>query len=315
MKNAGAVEDIKIGIVGLDSSHAPRYTELLHESGHPHHVPGARVVAAYPGGSPDWELSYSRLPGFQRTLENEFGVPIFDSIDAVAEAADALMILSVDGRVHPAQFEVAARWEKPIYVDKPFACTLDGARDMAAWARQRNAPVFSSSVWRFAGGLPRAREAVGGVCHVADLHGMWPLHPGLHGWSFYGVHHIELLYALMGAGCRRVTCRQEGPHETITGFWPDDRVGTITTNHEKESPFGGQVTGAQGQAALLDLGDALLALYAAFLRQALGFFRGQPSPVPLSETCETIAFLESAWQSRRQNGVSVSLPRISTDEG
>ena len=48
---AGA--DIKVGIIGTDTSHAPAFTRILNDPSNPDHIPGAKVVAAYPGGSPD----------------------------------------------------------------------------------------------------------------------------------------------------------------------------------------------------------------------------------------------------------------------
>ncbi|GAB5562866.1 MAG: Gfo/Idh/MocA family oxidoreductase [Synoicihabitans sp.] len=307
---SGLSSEIKIGIVGLDSSHAPKYTELLQDTSHPHHVSGGRIVAAYAGGSDNWELSYARLPGFRAEMADRFDVPIHDSIEAVAEASDALMILSVDGRVHRAQFETVttAAPGKPIYVDKPLACAKSEAQAMAGRAAASDTPVFSSSVWRFAPGVIKAQAAMAGGSQKAKLHGMWPLHPGLHGWAFYGVHHIELLYALMGSGCERVRCENEGSHETITGYWPHGRTGTITTDHEKETPFAGEITGGDGQPLALDLEVTISELYSAFLTKALEFFRGDPVPVPLTETCETIAFLESAWRSRESAGEVMPLP-------
>lgn len=47
-------KEIKIGIIGLDTSHVAAFTELLFVKEHPYHVAGAAVVAAYPGGSADF---------------------------------------------------------------------------------------------------------------------------------------------------------------------------------------------------------------------------------------------------------------------
>ena len=45
--------DIRLGIIGTDTSHTPQFTRILNDDHDPEHVPGARVVAAYKGGSPD----------------------------------------------------------------------------------------------------------------------------------------------------------------------------------------------------------------------------------------------------------------------
>src|SRR5690554_1651592 len=96
---------LKIGIIGLDTSHATIFTELLNDREHPFHVSGGTVVAAYPGGSADFELSYSRIEGYTKIVRDQFNVQIMQSPEAVAELSDAILLLSVDGRVHLEQFK------------------------------------------------------------------------------------------------------------------------------------------------------------------------------------------------------------------
>lgn len=302
-------ELIKIGLVGLDSSHCVEYARLFHDEQHAHHVPGARIVAAYPGGSPDWELSYSRVEGFRHQMENEFGVSIVGSIEEVAEASDAIMILSVDGRMHREQFEVISRTGKPAYVDKPLCLNTADAERLAAFAKSTDTRVFSSSVWRFSRGLDEALTVLNRSCHHAYLHGQWPLYEGLHGWLYYGIHQVEMLYAAMGAGCQKVSCVREGASEVLTGFWPHGRLGTIATNHDEKRPFGGLLYGDQASASV-EVKDGKYDRYSAFLRAYLAFCRGEEAPVSLSETLETIAFFEAASQSAGLGGLKVELKTL-----
>ena len=44
---------IRVGIIGLDTSHAPAFAKRLNAAGDPQHGPGARGGAAYPKGSDD----------------------------------------------------------------------------------------------------------------------------------------------------------------------------------------------------------------------------------------------------------------------
>jgi hypothetical protein len=55
---------LRLGIIGLDTSHVLRFTELLNDPSNPDHVAGARVVAAFKGGSPDMEQSATRIERF-----------------------------------------------------------------------------------------------------------------------------------------------------------------------------------------------------------------------------------------------------------
>ncbi|HVV71145.1 MAG TPA: oxidoreductase, partial [Verrucomicrobiae bacterium] len=49
---AGAAE-LRIGIIGCDTSHVVAFTETFNNPSSPGHVPGGKVVAAFKGGSPD----------------------------------------------------------------------------------------------------------------------------------------------------------------------------------------------------------------------------------------------------------------------
>src|SRR5688572_3464341 len=104
-------QELKIGLVGLDTSHVTAFAGLLNDPKHPHHVPGGSIVAAFPGGSPDMELSRSRVEGFTKTLREKFGVEMKETPEAVAEGVDLLFITSVDGRVHREQFERTVKFK------------------------------------------------------------------------------------------------------------------------------------------------------------------------------------------------------------
>ena len=53
--------DIRLGIIGTDTSHAVEFTKLLNDESAPDRIPGARVVAAFKGGSADIASSISRV--------------------------------------------------------------------------------------------------------------------------------------------------------------------------------------------------------------------------------------------------------------
>ena len=46
--------DLKIGLVGLDTSHCVAFTKCLKDPNNPEHVKGGKVVWAFPAGSPDF---------------------------------------------------------------------------------------------------------------------------------------------------------------------------------------------------------------------------------------------------------------------
>ena len=71
---ANAADELRIGMIGLDTSHVTAFTALLNDPKSPNHVSGAKVVAAFKGGSPDIESSWSRVEGYTKELREKYGV-------------------------------------------------------------------------------------------------------------------------------------------------------------------------------------------------------------------------------------------------
>ena len=118
--------EIRIGIVGTDTSHALQFAKLLQGDG-PDRVSGARIVAAYKGGSPDIPNSANRVDGFAAELASTYGVALCETIEEVVAQADAIMILSLDGRRHLEQARKVFPSGKPVFVDKPVAASVADA--------------------------------------------------------------------------------------------------------------------------------------------------------------------------------------------
>ncbi|HET6384824.1 MAG TPA: Gfo/Idh/MocA family oxidoreductase, partial [Armatimonadota bacterium] len=142
--------ELKLGLVGLDTSHCVAFAKLLNDPAAADHVPGGRVVAGFPGGSDDFELSRSRVTKFTEELRDQFGVTILESPEAVAEQVDAVLITSADGRVHLEQFRKIAPFGKPTFIDKPLAVTTADAKAIIELAMEQGVPMMSSSSLRFA---------------------------------------------------------------------------------------------------------------------------------------------------------------------
>ena len=60
---------LRIGMIGLDTSHVPTFTKLLNDSSEEYRIPGGRATTAYTrGGSKDFELSWGRVAGYTKEL-------------------------------------------------------------------------------------------------------------------------------------------------------------------------------------------------------------------------------------------------------
>ena len=301
---AGA-EDIRVGMIGLDTSHVVAFTKLLNNAGTPEHIPGARVVAAFKGGSDDIESSYSRVDRFTAELRDEYGVEIVDSIEKLCTMVDAIMLESVDGRPHLEQAKPVFEAGLPVFIDKPLAGSLADALEIARLAREHDVPWFSSSAYRYYESMQdlvqqdigELRGAISyGPCHLE------PHHPDLY---WYGVHPTEALYTLMGTGCETVVRTHTENTDVVTGVWADGKVGTLRGLRNQKTPhkviaFGTKAVAEQGAGS-----D-----YRPLVVEVVKFFQTKEPPIPPEETIEMFAFMEAADESKRQGGVPVKLKDV-----
>ncbi|MCI0391928.1 MAG: gfo/Idh/MocA family oxidoreductase, partial [Acidobacteria bacterium] len=119
-RTTAQTQEIKVGIIGLDTSHVTAFTKLLNDKSDHNHIPGARVVAAFKGGSPDVEASRTRIDRFTAELKDKWGVEIVGSIEELCKKVDAVLLESVDGRPHLNQVRPVFAAKKRVFIDKPF---------------------------------------------------------------------------------------------------------------------------------------------------------------------------------------------------
>ena len=292
----------KLGIIGLDTSHVSAFTKLLNDPKRE----GMKVVAAFPGGSPDIESSRSRVDGFTQELK-KLNVEIVDSIPDLISKVDAVLLESVDGRPHLAQALPVLKSGKPMFIDKPLAGSLADAIAIDMLGKKYNARWFSSSSLRFSPSIYRWRtdEALSKTIRGADAWSPCSLektHPDL---FWYGVHGVEILYTVMGEGCETVTRTAAGNIDLVVGVWKGGRVGTFRGIREGKADYG-----------VLVFGDKSIELtgkyegYAPLVEQFVTFFDGAPTPVANQETLEMFAFMEAAQQSKEKGGVPIKIADV-----
>jgi predicted dehydrogenase len=295
---------IKIGMVGLDTSHCPAFTGLLNDASHPYHVPGGQVVGAYPGGSAQFSNSRNRVEGFTAQLRDEFGIQIYDSIPALAADVDAILLESVDGRQHLEQFKELAAG-KPVYIDKPLTTSSSEAVEIACTAQHSDTPIMSCSSLRYAAGIvDLAQEGEVLSCEAFGPAALLDDYPGL---FWYGIHSAEMLFSLMGTGCQSARCIATPDLDVVIGEWEDGRLGVLRGTRVGKGQFGCVVHTDQATECSLALSSP--PYYYGLMQRVLEFFKTRTSPIEINETLEIIAFLEAADASRAQGGAVVELAK------
>ncbi|MDE5607976.1 MAG: Gfo/Idh/MocA family oxidoreductase [Muribaculaceae bacterium] len=300
---ATAADEIKVGIIGLDTSHSTAFTELLNdkESDDPY-VRQFEIVAAYPYGSRTIESSYNRIPGYIEEVKKH-GVTITESIAELLDMVDCVLLETNDGRIHFEQAEEVFRSGKPVYIDKPLGATIGQAIAICELAEEYGAPLFSSSALRFSPRNVELREGKFGPILGADCyspHKVEPTHPD---FGFYGIHGIETLYTLMGPGCVEVNrISSPGVADVVVGRWADGRIGTFRGIVDGPAIYGGTAFTPDGA---VEAGG--YAGYKVLLDQILDYLKTGNAPVSPQETLEIFAFMKASNMSRDQGGRIVTL--------
>jgi hypothetical protein len=104
---------LRVGIIGLDTSHVVAFTRVMNGGNPPAELAGIRVVAAYPGGSPDVASSRDRVAGFTAELRDKFMVAIVDSIDDLLGRVDVVLLESRSQARSPTRSRSSASPTKP----------------------------------------------------------------------------------------------------------------------------------------------------------------------------------------------------------
>lgn len=294
----------KVGIIGLDTSHSIEFTRLLNSPDDTLDYHGYKVIAAYPKGSSDIESAVSRIPGYTEEIKT-MGVEIVSSIAELLQKTDVILLETNDGRLHLEQAMQVIKAGKPMFIDKPVAASLRDALAIYAAAEYYKVPVFSSSALRFSQSVQNVVKGKIGKISGADTYSpayKEKTHPD---FSWYGIHGIEILFAVMGPGCKSVTRVHTEDTDVTIGTWADDRIGTFRGMRSGQKDFGGIVF---GEKEICSLGK--FEGYKPLLLQVTTFFETGVSPFNKEETLEIIAFIEAADESKNKGGLSISLEEI-----
>ncbi|MCK6207132.1 Gfo/Idh/MocA family oxidoreductase [Bacillus infantis] len=282
---------LKIGMIGLDTSHCLEFTRILNDPQHPFHVNGGYVYAAFPFFSEDLKISRSRMAGIRDVLKNEFSVIITESIQETAAMSDAILLTAVDGRTHLSLFKQLLPFKLPVFIDKPLAMSPAEADEIFALAQENGIPVMSSSSLRFAESfaafLHQNRESITG----AYFHGPLPQQDKMPGFYWYGIHMAEMAIAAYGTGVREILVRRHADYELALAQWEDGRMATFRGEYEWHSRFGVLFHTKEG-AVSIEISKDSKPYYASLLEAVIPFFQTGQSPVAWEETREVIRLVD-----------------------
>lgn len=294
----------RVGIIGLDTSHAVAFTKTLNAADAAPEYGGYKIVAAYPKGSNDIPSAVERVPGYIEEVK-KLGVEIVDSISSLIKKVDVVLLESNDGRVHLDQALPVLKAGKTMFIDKPIAASFADAKAIFDASKKYNTPVFSSSSLRFLDGISDIHNGKIGKVIGAEAYSPSPLEKTHPDFFWYGIHGVEILFSLMGTGCKSVSRVHNDDTDLVVGVWEGNRIGTFRGIRSGKADFGATVF---GEKAVTNLGK--FQGYNPLLLQIVKFFDTGVPPVNPAETLEICAFIEAADVSKAKGGASVSLQQI-----
>lgn len=297
-------EDVRLGIIGLDTSHAIAFTQALNGTNkQPAHA-GFRISAIYPPGSKDIPSSTNRVAKYLETVK-PYNVEIVTSIDKLLTLCDAVLLESNDGRVHLEQALPVFKSGKKVFIDKPIAASLTDCILLFKLAERYKVPMFSSSSLRYLDKIQEIRAGKHGKVAGADAWSpctLEPTHPDL---MWYGIHGVETLFTAMGTGCDSVVRVNTPGTDVVVGTWKDGRIGVFRGTRAVSAGYGYTVYTTKGMMT-----SGKFSGYDALLTEILAFFKTGTVPVSAEETIEIFAFMEAADESKRRNGTPVKLAEV-----
>ncbi len=295
---------IRLGIVDFDSSHSIEFTRRFNHAGvdSDQYVEGARVVAGCSGSS---LMAPERIPGFAEQVAS-CGVELVESPEMLLERIDAVLVLSQCGTAHLERVRPFLEAGIPAFVDKPFACTLDDARQMIQLANENNVTLFNSSALRFSAEIEQFqnRHAEYGATHGAITYGPAKRAHGNPGLFHYGIHAVEVLFALMGPGCHSVTTEYTEDAEVVTARWSDGRLATVRGNRQGATTYGFM---AFTENAVIHQPISTRFAYRNLCQRIVKTFETGTPAVANDSSLEIVKFITASLDSERQGGATVPL--------
>ena len=302
---------LRIGIVNFDTSHSIEFTRRINHVGVPREqcVDGAKIVLGCPGTS---TMSPERIPIFQRQIV-ECGVDLVDQPSDLIGQVDAVMVLSLCGAAHRSHAELFLNAGLPIFVDKPYACSLADARAMAECSQSTGKLMFSTSALRFSEDVLRMTEfgSRSGGMNGCLVHGPAKRQAGNPGLFHYGIHIVEMMYALMGAGCESVATTHSDGCEVVNARWTDGRIATLRGVRDGSTAYGAM---AFCDSAVLHSYISSQFAYRNLCQKVIKAFETGEAPVAHDVSIEIVRFILASLESEQAGGAPIHLASIKEDD-
>jgi predicted dehydrogenase len=234
-----------------------------------------------------------------------YGIELVEKPEDMIGRIDGVLVESLAGDPHLERVRPFLEAGIPAFVDKPFACKISDAHEMFDLAAKKKVPLFSSSSLRYAPEVvqytpPSDHGAVVG----AMTYGPASLDPGNPGLFHYGIHAVEMLYALMGPGCQWLACVKDVGTEVAVGHWDGGRIGSV---RGLRAGRGGYGFTAFCEKEIATKSVSTDNIYRELLKQIVRMFETGEAPLAPQVTLELVGFILAALESGEHGGKPVQV--------
>ena len=212
-----------------------------------------------------------------------YGVELLDSMEAVIEKSDVLVVLGPDNpETHEMLTDLALKSGKLTYVDKTFATDKAAALRIFANADAHGTKCFSTSALRYSTELQQIEKSA--------IHKLYTEGPG--SFEIYSIHQIEPIVALMESPAEKVMFLDDGTHPSMVISFADGRLAQMHQSFGlsfRLTPIDAE-NNAQDYVVQSDF-------FGNFIDKMLEFFETGIVPVPHEQTVQVIAIREAGLKA------------------
>jgi predicted dehydrogenase len=312
---------MRLGIIGLDSSHTPVFSNRINTLHNEGKTP-CKVTHVWDPGRHEWQhpagpdqTAKDLLNWREDTLKQ--GVQPVNSLDDLLKNTDGVLVLNINGHRHLELAIGPIARGMPTYIDKPLTCSLDQARALLAMTRQYNARCYSASSLRFITEIPKLNKDTLGDIVAIDAFGNGEVLDMMPDLWHYGCHAIEMVDAIFkwsgqGPGVKRVSAIKKGGatsgYHLLDMEYHDGRLARLRMDRDGAWAFGATVHGKKGvQQFVVEFAP----VYTRLVEGMVKFFEGKEPPVSLRDIVENVAVMEAGNRSIALGGEWIQIPSIS----
>ncbi|MBT62016.1 MAG: hypothetical protein CML13_02240 [Puniceicoccaceae bacterium] len=280
---------MKIGIIGLDSTHALHFPCLLAQA-----AQRAGVEISYPlacqAHSPNLAISAQRVERITEQVVADYGCTLCEAPEELAQACDGLLILSFGLQVKQAMVDRVLPFGKALFIDKPLAPDSIAASKLIQQADHFGTPTFSASALPLHPNFIQfAAECQQHQSKKIHLSGPLAKVEGMSARLFYGVHYTEMAAALLEDDCLNLQVNESNSGLHISGECRNGRKLSIEARYDDNGPF--RLVDQDNHTAYEIPSGSPGLLYSGLAAAIAAFFIHGKAPIPLKQVQRSLSWL------------------------